>query len=1349
MFRSQVYITLLALILLEKSQANDLKFHKITTSDGLSHNTVYTIEQDHKGFMWFGTREGLNRFDSEEIVTYYHRKGDSLSLNSNHITALESGLEALYVGTPVGLSRYIHKSETFEHCTFDGASMGHISRIYISNDSAVYVSSNKGLYVRRVGSDDFVCLISGANVVDFIEYRKGIFWVSTLQSIRMINIYGETIRQFGEVRMEDGKRISLQQNVSCLYKDQSGIMWIGTRKNGLIRYNEDQDLFTQSLAQHDLNPLEVNIVRSLSDDELGRIWIGTESGLLLYDPVNRSFERFSQDFSNPQTGLSDKAVYSIHRSREGIMWVGTYFGGVNMVRLRDKGFNKIMADGGKERLSGKAVSQISQVSDKELWIGTEDGGITIWDRQEHVFKYLRNQPGKNGLSVDNVHEIYKDSNGDVWIGTFLGGLNKYNHQSGRVEVYKSEGTNNFLNNMVYAVHRDAGQRLWVGTQAGLNLFDEQRQTYDLAMPETFAGKFVYEIYEDRNDGLWFCVNNLDSIYYLDNQNQLNKYHYITEGDEVSGSIGVISALEDRDGTMWFGTNNYGLLHFNPATQLFSNYTIEDGLPNNYVYGIIQEDSSNALWISTNKGLSRFDPNTTTFFNFNISHGLPNNQFNFKSAFKDKSGTMYFGTINGLCYFHPDSLMVNTLAPEVYFSDLKLFNKSVPVGAESLLSQSINATSTLELDYSQNVITLEFAAINYFSLGNNNYAYYLEGFEDDWNYVGNKKSATYTNLSPGAYTFKVKAANNDGVWSNDTREISLLVHPPFWKSDWALLIYVLMIAGLFLAYRMFLNYRNRERMAIQIERLEREKITEINQHKINFFTNISHEFKTPLTLIIASIDKFLLGKKDTEYSADYKSIKRNAKRLQFLIEQLMEFRKIESDHAKINYSQGDLVVYLMDTLNAFKPMFLEKGIDSHFTTSHESYIAFFDSDKMEKVVTNLISNAIKHTDAQGHIDLEVTFIPDDAPGQDLMKMIISDTGHGMASEEIDKIFAPFYQVDKGKQLQTGSGIGLALVKGLVDFMGGKIDVESNLHRGTYITITLPLEQQPKQEVIRSVEGNKRLDMEHELVSNELEGMPREMNSQYEIMLVEDNEEIIRLLQGHFSSSYKIYTATNGVEALKKLKKNIPDVIISDVMMPEMDGYEFCKEVKSNLETSHIPVILLTAKGSAESRMHGLDIGADLYIPKPFNLAEVDLRVKNLLDHRQKLHRHFMKFANVGEDIELSLNNRDQEFLSSLKQIVEDHLEESNFNITTFTQEAGVSRTLLHLKLKKLANLSASEFVKTIRLQRAAQYLEKSDLTVSEIAYKVGYGDPNYFTRSFREKFGVSPTEYKQKEKEAVD
>lgn len=1305
---------------------------------------MYAIEQDAQGFMWFGTREGLNRYDSEEIITFYHDETSPNSLLSNNITALKASGNKLLIGTDHGLCIFNHELGSFEEWNYEGSSLGYVNQITYTSDSSLFVATSKGLFTKKTDASKFTKLISETNIVDFLEYKKGVYWVSSIQNLWMINQYGETISQFEKLDPSASEVVDLGHNVSSLFKDTGGSVWVGTRKNGLLKHL-DNGTFEQVLTRHDLNSLEMNIVRTISEDNLGRLWIATESGVLIYDPANDHVEILSQDFDDQKQNLSDKAIYSIEQSRDGIMWVGTYFGGVNMINLPPPKFKTLHPRSRGEGLSGKAVSTIIEPQKDVFWIGTEDGGISIWNKGENQFSYLRNLPGVNGLSVDNVHEIYQDDDEAIWIGTFLGGLNRYNSATGQVTVHKgsAQRANAFSHNMVYSVHRDAKDRLWIGTQGGLNLYNEKDGSYEPFNPDRFAGKFIYDIYEDRKEGLWLCINNSPTIYYLDSADRIIEYQF-TKSD-FSGSeasIGVISAFEDPQGIMWFGTYNYGLLRFDPRTEQFKHYNVKDGLTNNYVYGILKESKRNVLWLSTNKGLNRFDIDTEQFTSYNISHGLPNNQFNFKSYYQAKDGTMYFGTINGLCYFHPDSLTENIYAPLVYFSDFKLFNKSVEIGEEFLLKKSLNTVSQIELEYRQNVLTFEFVAINYLSHGNNQYAYYMDGFEKEWNYVGNRKSATYTNLSPGNYIFKVKAANNDGVWSDEVRTVAIKVHPPFWASSWALVLYSGLLIAFFFLYRLFLTYRNKEKMAVQIERIEREKITELNRHKINFFTNISHEFKTPLTLIIASIDKFLLSPDSEENRQSYyKLIRRNARRLQFLIEQLMEFRRMETDHAKVLYSQGDLVLFLKDTFMAFQPAMAEKDLSYNFTSNRSSFHAYFDDDKLEKIVTNLISNAIKHTDTRGSIDIDVNILKN--TGDDKrVQIIISDTGHGMSQEEIEHIFSPFYRTETGKQVSPGSGIGLTLVKGLIDFLGGAIQVESNLHRGTYITIDLPLAGQIDQEVISAIDGNKTIDIDHVLRSEPFQKhKENRSNSEYELLIVEDNGEIVNLLKDHFGKKYKIITAGNGIEGLRKLKKNIADIIISDVMMPEMDGYEFCKIVKSNLETSHIPVILLTAKAGADNRLKGINLGADMYVPKPFNLYELELRIRNLLEARQKMRQHFLKFANIMDEEAVPVNNRDQSFLNSLKGIVEKHMEDSDFNITTFAQEAGVSRSLLHLKLKKLVNMSASEFVKTIRLQKAAYLLEKSDLSISEIAYAVGYADPNYFTRSFKEKFSCSPSEHK--------
>jgi ligand-binding sensor domain-containing protein/signal transduction histidine kinase/CheY-like chemotaxis protein len=1346
MKRRVFWLMLILLATRLDARTDEPVFSKLNTNHGLSHNTVYTITQDHKGFMWLGTREGLNRYDGTSILTFYADPLDSSKLFSNHITALETGSDGtLYVGTPQGVHVYDHSRGVFTRIYFQGAHAGYINGIQKTSEGNILVCSSRGLFMLRPGHTDLQQIIEKANVLDAVEFKRGIFWISTLQNILMINEHGELIRVYTTLHDRANRLVSLNNNIFCLFKDSFGDIWLGSKKNGLFKYDLKEDAFSPVVTQFQFNPLEVNVIRVIAEDSDKKLWIGTESGLFIYNRAQQVFQYFTQSFDQSSTSLSDKAIYAIYKSREGIMWIGTYFGGVNIARPREKGFKSLMADGGYKKLNGKAVSDIIQDSKGKLWLATEDGGVSIWDRKTDVITYLKNESGKKSLSVNNVHSLYEDVNGVFWIGTFLGGLNKYDSKNQTITVYKKnqEETSSFPDNMIYAVHKDRTGELWIGTQAGLSKFNHTEGTYEPFMPKTFRGKFIYDIYEERSGALWICANNADTLYYYNPAtSQLEKHRY---HDAASpGNPGFICALEDSNGQIWFGTINHGLVRFDRSAKTFSAFTTEQGLSNNYVYGIL-EDSQHNLWMSTNKGLSKFNPKTQRFTNYDISHGLPNNQFNFKSAFKDGDGWMYFGTINGLCYFHPDSLMINEAAPTVYLSDFKLFNKSISASADGLLQKDIDATNKVTVRYDDNMITIEFGAVNYYASGSNQYAYFLEGFDQGWNYVGKKSNAIYTNLSPGDYVFKVKAANNDGIWSNDVKELHVTVLPPFWLSSWAILFYGVLVIAMFVAYRTFLNYRNKEKMAVQLERMEKEKINEINQHKLNFFTYISHEFKTPLTLIMASIDKFLQEKSlNEDQSAGYWSIRRSAKRLHFLIEQLMEFRRVETDHEQIQFAKGDIVMFLRDTFMAFSPLFHKKKINFYFNSDITVFNCFFDADKLEKIITNLVSNAVKYTHESGLIEMEARIKINEGDQPDSITIVIDDTGSGMGQEELANVFTVFYQTESAKKSGSGTGIGLALVKSLVDFLGGSIEIQSRKESGTHVTLTLPLLKQVSNDRVPVVDGNRSIDIEHVLpVDYKGDGVTVEGNAHpgYQLMIVEDSEELISFLGAHFDKNFKITKAANGAVALEKIKKSAPDIIISDVMMPEMDGIELCQAVKADLSTSHIPVVLLTAKTTVENRLAGLDAGADAYIPKPFSLKELDLVIKNLLSTQDKLKTHFLKFGSLKE-MEVSFTNRDQDFILKLTQIVEKHIDDAGFNITVFAEEACVSRSLLHLKLKKLVNLSASEFIRHIRLQKAADLLRTTDNTITEIAYKVGYSDANYFSRSFKEQYQVNPTEFKQ-------
>ncbi|WP_168196294.1 hybrid sensor histidine kinase/response regulator transcription factor [Echinicola soli] len=1315
-------------------------FHKITTHDGLSHSTVYTIAQDHKGYIWIGTREGLNRYNSYGLKTYYNGQENTGGLSADRILCLKPASEQrLFIGTSEGLDRYDYQTDRVENIHYQGKPLGYIKCLFESSDALLYVCAESGLYLIDK-QNKATRLSEESNTLAIAEYKTDVFWLMTSKGVYLVNKMGDVIKEYADLK----PNLKTRNNFYCLFKDNQGTMWVGTQE-GAFWYLPQKDKFEKVETAEEKSA--VSLVRAINEDDQNRIWIGTEKGMYVYDKVSGNTEHYAQSFDQSPYALSDQSVYCILKSRENIMWMGTYFGGVNFVKLRESGFVKVVPDGGENSLSGKAVSQLTEDRQGRLWIGSEDAGVSVWDKERQHFTYFTSKNSPSSISGNNVHALQQDGEGNIWLGTFLEGLDRYDPATGKFTNYRHDPTDSstISHNNVFSLLCDSRDNLWVGTWEGINIYDRKKDHFRKFKPQGVGERFVYDLLEDDLGKIWICTRN-DGIFrydpVTDQLEWFNKDHHDNHGLTVNK---VIHVFQDSKNRLWFGTLNGGVLQWDRTAKRFSAFTKSDGLSNNNVYGILEDQQGN-LWLSTNNGLTVLDPTTGQTKIYDKSNGLQDAQFNFKSSYKDKGGRMYFGTVNGMYHFHPDSINAIKTPPSIHFTELKLFNKPLEVGgADGILFSQIDEVESITLKYSQNVITFDFVATNYFSPGKNVYAYYLEGFEKDWNKPDEKHSATYTNLSPGRYTFHVKAANPDGVWSRE-RTILLTVAPPFWWTSWAKVIYGLLVVAAVFGYRRYLYLRHQEKMTYQLEKVEKEKMQELNQHKLNFFTYISHEFKTPLTLIIAVIDKFLDHQDHSSHQKeDFKLIKRNASRLHFLIDQLMEFRKTESDHTDLKPKWGDVILFLRDTFSAFVPLYHKKDITYHFTTDCRAFEALFDDDKLEKIVTNLVSNAIKSTPTFGEITMQAEMKASAIPGHAWLSIHVEDNGRGLPKEELDKIFMPFYQGDNPSPAEAGSGIGLALVNSLTKYLGGSIIAESTVDQGTRITVNLPLQttSDKKQEYIK-VEGNKGLLIDEDYYHLEVKADDSQKNNlegevTYELLIVEDNEEMRKFLASYFSRCYKVTTANDGIAALEIIGKRVPDVIISDVVMPKMGGDELCITIKNNIDTSHIPFILLTAKSTMESKIEGLEIGADAYLPKPFNLQELRLMVKNTLESRNSLKHHFLKFGSV-DNYERPVNNKDHKFLNKLIEIVHQNLDDPAFNIAGFSKEAGVSRTLLHMKLKKLVNLSATEFVKAIRLKKSTNLL-KAGSNVSEVAYKVGFNDPNYFSRAFKEKYGVPPSEYK--------
>ena len=1334
------FITLICTFCLPfKLQSQEIGFKKITAKDGISHSTVYDVAQDDDGLMWFGTREGLNSFDGTRITTFYHNDTLAGSISDNQINVLQNTSNGLYVGTYSGLDRYRPQKQDFEHILTFNEIRGSVNQIFESSNLELFTCTTNGLFKIDIQGNKYHYL-KKLPVRDIVNYKTNVYWVALNRRILLINNTGEIIREYGLPDSPLNKSDGSVYVISTIFKDREDILWLATTR-GLFYFNQAKDDFVHVNISDNIK-IEAEVIRTIKQDETGLLWIGTESGVFVYNKKTGKSVNYTQSFSSQPQTLSDKSVYSIYISKEQIVWIGTYFGGVNYTNPKSKGIFSYLPSDYTNSISGKAVSEITQLSNGEIWIGTEDGGISILDKPSDKFRYFST---KDGLSSNNIHSIHEDNQGYIWIGTFLGGLNRYNRKTGKIQVlqFRKNDSSSISNNYIYAIHQDQGGSLWIGTQFGLNVYNYEANSFSLFIPQQLGDKFIYDILEDHLGVLWFCTRNSGIYKYNPKTNELNHLDLKnTSGNVHNGQI--VSAYEDHFGTIWFGTLSQGILKYDRATNQIKPFSFNRDLPNNNVYGIV-EDNNGKIWISTNQGLSIFDPATKSMNHLGVEDGLTTNQFNFKSSFKDDEGLLYFGSVNGLNIINTEELDIVPDSPPIHLTGFSLYNRDVPITKDGLLQKHIDYLSELELSYNQDVFSIEYGAIDYLKEGSLKYAYKLEGFDKNWNLVGSKNTATYTNLSPGEYLFKVKTLPLET--SKNERNLRITIMPPFWKTDGAYFIYFLIVIVLVYAYWRFVRFVHHQKLAVQLERVEKEKIKELNKHKLNFFTFISHEFKTPLTLIIASVEKFFREKVNhATPPEELVSIRKSADKLNQLIHQLLEFRKIETDHAKIDLKKGDIILFLRDTFQAFEPLFQLKNMEYQFKTDVSEYECYFDPSKVEMIATNLISNALKNTQELGQIKLYIAISNTlDSQKRSTIVLYFTDTGLGMSEELVEKVTEPFFK-SQNEERYGNTGLGLALVKSLAQFLQGEIDIKSKPGEGTTVCVKFPLILKLSEHQSAAViEGNKSLSIPNDFTLVKLEtkefNEKLDKNNNLKVLIAEDNIELNKFFKKHFSNKFQVIAVEDGQQALDKMNTNHPDIIISDVKMPNLSGIQFCKRVKSNPDTRHIPFLLLTAKNDEKLKLEALASGANAYLAKPFNLKELDLLVVNLLETSKNLEKRFSTIHTEKAD-PLPANNQDREFLRKIARLVEENHSDPKFGVESLANEAGISRSLLHIKMKKITALSALEYIKRIRMKKAIRLL-KSGKSISEVAYNVGYSDPNYFSRAFKKEFNLTPTQYAER------
>lgn len=1316
--------------------------------DGLSSTTVTTICQDARGFMWFGTYDGLNKFDGFEFTIYRNEKLNPASVSGNAITRIfEDSRANLWIGTKNGLDMYDPSTDQFIHYK-------------IRSDQKTYIT-------------------------DIIELPSGELIISSSDQLYKINLTDTLCTQFLNKELTE-HRIALN-TISKLCYDSKGILWIAERSNiGLVTCNlKTGAIKILSTSNQSENGLLSNFVHDILEDDHGNMWIGTNEGLNVYNRRSGKFVIYRHDPLD-SLSLSDNICSNIFQDSKNNIWIGTSQGGLNLFNRHEKTFNHFQYDKFHESsLNHNSVQSIYEDKNGIFWVGTSNG-IGLSHITPVNFLTYRNIPGNsNTLSHNFVTTFAEDNNGDLWIGTDGGGLNHFERSTGH--FLRDFPTTDLTPYSILALLRDSKNNLWVGSYAdGVSVYNSQRESFvtfrhDPENPKSLSCDDVRCIFESSTGDIWIVTNG-GGLNLLENFKEKSFKHFKFNPNDPINSIAhdyCLTMTEDSNGMLWIGSYN-GLSMFNPKTATFRNFRDYDGsgLSDSWIYSIhedsernlwvgtsnglnllnrenwtftkfgtengmrgemidgILEDNHGNLWLSTNNGLVKFDYRSMTINNYTTQDGLQSNEFIHGSYRLSKTGEMMFGGVNGFTIFHPDSIIERLDYSRIIISGLKLLNRQVI--ADSKEKKHISETSEITLTHKQaTLFSIEYTVFEYFFPEKIEYKYQLQNYHEDWIYAGRNRSATFTNLNAGTYMFRVVSTNGAGMWNKDGASIKIIILPPFWKTWQAYLIYIALFVLLINIYHRYSMKLVKLKTDLRSQLIEKEKAVELESLKSQFFTNISHEFRTPLTLILVPLKELISSgnKKDwPEIKENFHIMRRSAERLLRLVNQVIDFNKIEAGRLKLDKKEVDIVGFAKTIVETFTPLATDKHIILTFGSHLSNCYVLIDPDKLDMVIFNLLSNAFKFTPRGGEISVTVK------KTDGIVEIAVMDTGQGIPADHIKNIFDRFYQVEHPhSERRQGAGIGLSLSKELVELHNGDIHVRSIPGYGTTFTVQLPTGiAEIHSDIMFEPQMPTSMDTDTPLIPSDSKDKQDEHQT---VLIVEDDRELRKYLKNELKSEYTVIEAFDGKHGLQLATKIMPDLILSDVMMCEMNGLEFTKVIKSNELTSHIPIILLTARSSEIHQLEGLDTGADDYVTKPFNLQSLKARIRNMLYARKQLRERFSREIRL-EPKDIVINSVDEKFLQRAISIIEEHIAESEFNIEKLSKKLGLSRSQLFRKLKGLISETPNEFIQTIRLKRAAQYLAKSEMSITEICYEVGFNYPSHFTKLFQAKFGVPPKDFRK-------
>lgn len=1326
--------------------AKDHYFEHLDMSDGLSGSTVFSILQDSQGFMWFGTKNGLNRYDGHSFRHFGAQPDKPNTLKDNFIYGLfEDSQQRIWVGTGDGL--FIYNSKTEDFISFDLQSdlgnqvRGSIGEVKEDQSGNIWIAANRRGFFKYNEKDNTLIqhqpfsenqegFTPPDNTSSIVIDPKGDIWVATTSR----GLFKFSIHEKGF------KPVKMNQEVIDAFilelEDFGNYLLIGTKNMGVVKMDKSTGQCIPLLTK---DPYGKNLfIREICKTSPQELWIGTESGIFNYNLETNTYQNLRENPNDPYS-ISDNAIYSIYQDNEEGMWVGTYFGGLNYLPNHPTSFKKHYPISTSNSISGKRVREFEAGKNGTIWIGTEDAGLNLYDPKTDLFRHFKPENNLHSLSYHNVHGLARKGD-QLWVGTatFAEGLNLVDLSTNKIKPISLHSEEHIPHdNEIHSLIVDHKDRLWMGTVGGLFRYHDSLQRYNW-VPEV-GHKFIYDLLEDKHNNLWLATYGAGLIRYNPETKETKLY---TSDSAIPESLPhdlVISLFEDSQGRIWIATEGGGFCLYEPSTDSFTPYNTSNGFPCTNAYKVV-EDISGHLWISSDKGLLEFNPQTTQYRLFTSDNGLMPYPFNYKSGFRDKDGTLYFGCLNGFISFDPRDFKPYTYNPPIVFTGIQVFNKPVEINSKNpILKQAITHSSQITLNYSQSSLSFDFAALSYTASKARPYAYKMEGFDQDWTYLSQNQRINYTYLPPGQYTLKVKSANIFGEWSDSIGSLDLLITPPFWKTSWAYLCYFLLLGTILFWLSRSYNNRIAHRQKLAFKRLEDETQKEVYQSKIEFFTNITHEIRTPLTLIKGPLESILRKNESlpTEIRENLWIMNKNANRLIDLSNELLDFRKTEKQDFRLNFTRTDVGKLLNDTYTRFKTSAEQKLINCHLTGIQTPYYADIDREAFTKIISNLLSNAIKNAEATVTIQLIVM------PQEEDFKVLISNDGKLISAELKHKIFEPFFQIDGNTESGSspGTGLGLPLARSLAEMHGGKLFLDQALeaNRNTF-TLQLPIKQQSSIILSDPMDQTEEQDSHAKPPKEKVE--MRSNHKKPSLLVVEDHRELQQFIYKELKAEYLIHKAENGKQALAILNEKPVDLIISDVMMPIMDGFALCNAVKSNLEFSHIPLILLTAKNTLSAKIEGMEMGADVYLEKPFSMEYLSLQAKNLLQYRDKIRQAFANQPLVHVE-SIAHTRADEEFLFKANEAILDQLSNEAFGVNELADVLCMSQSSLLRKIKGVSELTPNGYIRLVRLKKAAELLRIGNYSITEISEKVGFNSPSYFSKCFHKQFGELPKDFSKK------